>query len=39
VTRIKRVATTVLQQGATAAKQGVEVVERLVENVKDRVTT
>ena len=39
VTRIKRVATTVLQQGATAAKQGVQAVERLVEEVKDRVTT
>jgi hypothetical protein len=39
VTRIKRVATTVLQQGAAAAKQGVQVVEHLVENVKDRVTT
>jgi hypothetical protein len=39
VTRIKRVATSVLQQGATAAKQGVQVVERLVEGVKDRVTT
>lgn len=39
VTRIKRVATTVLHQGATAAKQGVQVVERLVEGVKDRVTT
>jgi len=38
VTRIKRVATTVLQQGATAAKQGVQAVERLVEEVKDRVT-
>jgi len=39
VTRIKRVATTVLQQGATAAKQGVQAVAGLVENVKDRVTT
>jgi len=39
VTRIKRVATSVLQQGATAAKQGVQAVEKLVENVKDRVTT
>lgn len=39
VTRIKRVATTVLQQGATAAKQSVEAVERLVEGVKDRVTS
>ena len=39
VTRIKRVATTVFQQGAAAAKQGVQAVEQLVENVKDRVTT
>jgi len=39
VTRIKRVATTVLHQGATAAKQGVQAVAGLVENVKDRVTT
>jgi len=39
VTRIKRVATTVIQQGATAAKQGVHAVERLVEEVKDRVTS
>ena len=39
VTRIKRVANTVLQQGATVAKQSVEAVERLVEGVKDRVTT
>lgn len=39
VTRIKRVATSVLQQGATAAKQGVQAVERLVEGVKDRVAT
>jgi hypothetical protein len=39
VTRIKRVATTVLQQGATAAKQGVQAVAGLVENVKDRVAT
>jgi len=39
VTRIKRVANAVLQQGATAAKQSVEAVERLVEGVKDRVTT
>jgi len=28
-----------MQQGATVAKQGVEAVERLVEGVKDRVTT
>jgi hypothetical protein len=33
------VASTVIQQGATAAKQGVQAVERLVEEVKDRVTT
>jgi hypothetical protein len=33
------VATSVLQQGASAAKQGVQAVERLVEDVKDRVTT
>ena len=39
VTRIKRVANTVLHQGATVAKQSVEAVERLVEGVKDRVTT
>jgi hypothetical protein len=39
VTRIRRVATTVIQQGATAAKQGVQAVERLVEEVKDRVTS
>jgi len=39
VTRIKRVASTVLQQGATAAKQGVQAVAGLVENVKDRVAT
>ena len=39
VTRIKRVATTVFHQGATAAKQGVQAVADLVENVKDRVTT
>jgi hypothetical protein len=39
VTRIKRVASTVLQQGASAAKQGVQAVERLVEEVKDRVAT
>lgn len=39
VTRIKRVATTVLHQGATAAKQGAQAVVGLVENVKDRVTT
>jgi RNA polymerase primary sigma factor len=39
VTRIKRVATSVIQQGATAAKQGVHAVERLVEEVKDRVTS
>jgi hypothetical protein len=32
------VATSVLQQGASAAKQGVQAVERLVEDVKDRVT-
>jgi hypothetical protein len=38
-TRIKRVATSVLQQGAAAAKQGVQAVAGLVENVKDRVTT
>jgi hypothetical protein len=33
------VATTVLHQGASAAKQSVEAVERLVEGVKDRVTS
>jgi hypothetical protein len=29
----------VLQQGATAAKKGAQVVESLVEGVMDRVTT
>jgi len=33
------VATSVLQQGATAAKQGVQAVAGLVEDVKDRITT